>query len=209
MALTESPLLTLTKEFSGVVAGHTATERQAFTHSSPAATGSSLVLQESCCSEDQPSTNKQTDKLSYMALFGTKRQWAENRLWGLWQGGCLLEGYVEEFVKFSHLPRSTGPRPEPACPECTPPEHTPEPVPPEHPPLTSPLGLPSISSSQSGGMWTTQMRIVLSLHYADLGATSGCPPRTSASGCLVRIRVHRHEAPCRNDATLPRKSGLF
>ncbi|KAK2915790.1 hypothetical protein Q8A67_000164 [Cirrhinus molitorella] len=39
-----------------------------------------------------------------MVLFRTKRQCAENRLWGLRQGGHLLEGYVEEFVKHSHLP---------------------------------------------------------------------------------------------------------
>lgn len=56
MALTASPLLTLTKEFSRVVAGHRATERQTFSHSSPAATGSSLVLQESCCSGNHITT---------------------------------------------------------------------------------------------------------------------------------------------------------
>lgn len=50
MALNASPLLTLTEEFSGVVAGHRATERQAFKDSSPAAAGSSLVLQEPCYS---------------------------------------------------------------------------------------------------------------------------------------------------------------
>ncbi|KAK2881429.1 hypothetical protein Q8A67_018697 [Cirrhinus molitorella] len=40
---------------------------------------------------------------SKMAQCQKKRQWAENRLRGSPQGGCLLEEHVEEFGELSHL----------------------------------------------------------------------------------------------------------